>query len=145
MIISVSIGLRFHSNEQSRIFMNIITSTSIIHYDSYSMSHTVWLILYNKNNFVLRQRIFNEDQILAELNPILYEEVVTCGIINYIKDCEFFRTCREELQRKLCHLFKVEMYQPYTNIVMAGRVAQSFAIIRAGVVACENEELSRYE
>ena len=35
------------------------------------------------------------------------------------------------------------MYQPYTNIQMAGRVAQSFAIIRAGVVACENEELSR--
>merc|ERR1719192_655391 len=90
-----------------------------------------------------KQRIFNVNQILAELNPILYEEVVTCGIINYIKDCEFFRTCREELQRKLCHLFKVEMYQPYTNIQMAGRVAQSFAIIRAGVVACENEELSR--
>ena len=47
---------------------------------------------------VFRQKIFDEDTILSELNPLLYEEVVTCGIINYIKECDFFRTCREDLQ-----------------------------------------------
>lgn len=87
-----------------------------------------------------KQKIFDEDTILSELNPLLYEEVVTCGIINYIKECDFFRTCREDLQRKLCHLFKVEMYQPYTNIIMAGRIASSFYIIRQGIIACENDD-----
>ena len=43
-------------------------------------------------------------------------------------------------QRKLCHLFKVEMYQPYTNIIMAGRIASSFYIIRQGIIACENDD-----
>ena len=52
----------------------------------------------NHNHINFRQKIFDEETILAELNPLLYEEVVTCGIINYIKECDFFRTCREDLQ-----------------------------------------------
>ena len=87
-----------------------------------------------------KQRIFDEDQILSELNPLLHEEVVTCGLINYIKDCDFFRTCRDDLQRKLCHLFTTEMYQPYTNIVTTGAIARSFFIIRQGIVAVDSEE-----
>ena len=87
-----------------------------------------------------KQRIFDEDQILSELNPLLHEEVVTCGLINYIKDCDFFRTCRDDLQRKLCHLFKTEMYQPGTDIVNKGSIARCFYIIRQGVVVCTSED-----
>lgn len=87
-----------------------------------------------------KQRIFDEEEILSELNPLLHEEVVTCGLINYIKDCDFFRTCRDDLQRKLCHLFNTEMYQPGTEIVNKGNIARSFYIIRQGVVVCTSEE-----
>ena len=33
-----------------------------------------------------KMQVFDEDQILSELNPLLQEEVVTCGLINYIKE-----------------------------------------------------------
>ena len=60
-----------------------------------------WTNIGNRHQIIptiFRQKIFDEDTILSELNPLLYEEVVTCGIINYIKECDFFRTCREDLQ-----------------------------------------------
>ena len=90
-------------------------------------------------DFHYRQRIFDEDMIFRELNPILLGEVTTCGIIEYVQDCFLFRTCRMDFQRKLCKLFKVEVYQPYTNIILAGRAARTFSIIRQGVVSCEEE------
>ena len=67
--------------------MNTITSKLTVSFNLARIIQTVF-----------RQKIFDEDTILSELNPLLYEEVVTCGIINYIKECDFFRTCREDLQ-----------------------------------------------
>lgn len=89
------------------------------------------------------QRIFDEDMIFSELNPILLNEVTTCGIIEYIENCDLFRSCRSDFQRKLCKLFKVEMYQPYTNIILSGRSARTFSIIRQGVVSCETDNVRR--
>lgn len=90
-----------------------------------------------------RQRIFDEETIFTELNPLLLEEVTTCGIIEFIQDCELFRSCRLDLQHELCKLFKVEMYQPYTNIVLMGRSAKTFSIIRQGVVSVESDRAKR--
>merc|ERR1711937_88992 len=90
-------------------------------------------------DFHYRQRVFDEELIFSELNPILLEEVTTCGIIEYIQDCELFRTCRFDFQQELCKLFKVEMYQPYTYIVLSGRSARTFSIIRQGVISMESD------
>ena len=57
-------------------------------------------------DFHYRQRIFDEDMIFAELNPILLDEVITCGIVEVIQDCELFRSCRLDFQRLLCKAFK---------------------------------------
>jgi len=86
-----------------------------------------------------RQRIFDQEAILSELNPILLEEITTCGILEYIQGCELFRTCRLDFQHELCKLFRVEMYQPYTEIVLSGRLARTFYIIRNGVITAESD------
>ena len=36
-------------------------------------------------DFHYRQRIFDEERIFSELNPILLDEITTCGIIEYIE------------------------------------------------------------
>ena len=94
-------------------------------------------------DFHYRQRIFDEEMIFSELNPILLDEVITCGIVEYIEECELFRGCRSDLQRELCKLFKVEMYQPFTNIILSGRMANKFCIIRQGVITVEADSARR--
>ena len=79
--------------------MSTITSKLIVSFFCEQILTSITAISYNIIiQTVFRQKIFDEDTILSELNPLLYEEVVTCGIINYIKECDFFRTCREDLQ-----------------------------------------------
>jgi hyperpolarization activated cyclic nucleotide-gated potassium channel 2 len=90
-----------------------------------------------------RQRIFDQEAILNELNPILLEELTTCGILEYIQGCELFRSCRLDFQHELCKLFRVEMYQPYTDIVLSGRSARTFYIIRQGVVTADSDNARR--
>ena len=58
-------------------------------------------------------------------------------LLAFSQNCDFFRTCRDDLQRKLCHLFKTEMYQPYTNIVNAGSIAQFRLSFNFRVNSCD--------
>ena len=96
-------------------------------------------------DFHYKQRIFDEEMIFSELNPILLDEVTTFGIIEYIQDCFLFRECTEDFQGAVCKLFKVQVYQPYTNIILSGRAARTFNIIRIGdsVWVAPTRELSK--
>jgi len=96
-------------------------------------------------DFHYQQSIFDEDEILSELNPILYEAVTTCFKIDYIGDCPLFHSCPMEFQKELCALLKIEMYQPYTTITKSGRKARKFSIVRSGVVNVVRDNSQRGE
>jgi signal-transduction protein with cAMP-binding, CBS, and nucleotidyltransferase domain len=73
----------------------------------------------------------------------MLDEVITCGVIEYIKECDLFQHSRSEFQLFLCKSFKVEMYQPYTHIILSGRSARNFFIIRQGVISVQDANSKR--
>lgn len=98
--------------------------------------------VYEYYEYRFQGRVFNEDQILEELNPVLRRTVLQYNQLWLINTAEMFEDCSTEFKDALCDHFNFELYLAGDKLYETGdRATKVFFLARGTVNIIVGDEI----